>query len=94
MIVMDYELAMAASHDEGNRSMRRAGRKRWNRDDYNAACEAMDRFYPEPHRKSDGLRALRAVTDGEVGRCVWCGAAVRVDEADDHVVYSCPGTEG
>ena len=89
-IVMTYDLAMAASRDEGNRSMRKAGRTKWNVDDWNAACDALDRYYPQEQRASEGLKALRAVLDGETGRCVYCGQAVRIADADDHVASECP----
>lgn len=36
--VLTYELAMAAARDAANLQMRANGRKKWNRDDYNAAC--------------------------------------------------------
>lgn len=38
-------LAYAAGKDEGNRSMRKAGRTAWNRDDYNAAVREFNRLY-------------------------------------------------
>lgn len=31
-------IARAAGHDAGDRSMRAAGRRRWNQDDWNAAA--------------------------------------------------------
>jgi len=43
-----YDLAHAASRDAGNRSMRAAGRSKWNQDDYNVACAEFDRLMPEP----------------------------------------------
>lgn len=38
------EIARAAGWDAGNRSMRAAGRTRWNEDDWNAACEVTNRL--------------------------------------------------
>ena len=40
MIALDHELAIAASIDAGNRSMRKRRASRWNEDDYNAASKA------------------------------------------------------
>jgi hypothetical protein len=37
-IKLDQELVRAYATDEGNRSMRKAGRKAWNEDDYNVAA--------------------------------------------------------
>jgi hypothetical protein len=34
----------AAAQDAGNKSMRNAGRKVWNEDDYNTACEVFARL--------------------------------------------------
>lgn len=42
-----YDMAMAAARDEGNRHMRKAGRKVWNVDDYNAMCTEFSRLMPE-----------------------------------------------
>lgn len=46
-IIMTEPLARAAAWDEGNRSMRRAGRKVWNVDDWNAAAAEYARLWPE-----------------------------------------------
>lgn len=43
MITMTYSLAMAAGQDAANRSMRKAGRKAWNRADANIAAETTAR---------------------------------------------------
>jgi hypothetical protein len=40
------DVAWAAAHDAGNRSMRHAGRTSWNEDDYNAAVEEFNRLWP------------------------------------------------
>lgn len=45
-IIMDYDLAMAVGRDAANRNMRKAGRERWNEDDWNVACETFDRLFP------------------------------------------------
>ena len=34
-----YNMAMAAGWDEGDRSAKKAGRKKWNRSDWNAAAK-------------------------------------------------------
>jgi hypothetical protein len=41
-----YQLAHAAGIDAGNRSMRRAGRKKWNDRDYAAAIKEFERIWP------------------------------------------------
>lgn len=38
-------LASAAGQDKGNRSMRKAGRTVWNREDYNASCKEWARVF-------------------------------------------------
>jgi hypothetical protein len=43
-----YQLAYAAGMDAGNRSMRRAGRKKWNDRDYAAAVKEFERIWPRP----------------------------------------------
>lgn len=43
-MTMTYAIAMAASRDAGDRSMRAAGRQWWNEDDYNAACDEFARL--------------------------------------------------
>ena len=44
--VLTRELAFAAAWDTGMRSMRAAGRKKWNQDDYNVAAAEYDRLWP------------------------------------------------
>jgi len=38
------QIAYAAGQDAGNRSMRKAGRTKWNRTDYNAAAHETNRL--------------------------------------------------
>jgi hypothetical protein len=45
-MVMDYDLAMAIGRDAGNRSMRKAGRTAWSREDYNASVDAFEACLP------------------------------------------------
>lgn len=45
-ILLTYELLMASSRDAGNRSMREAGRDRWNEDDWNVAADAAEKLRP------------------------------------------------
>jgi len=45
-IKLTADLAMAAARDAGNRSMRKAGRSRWNLDDMRAARAEADRLAP------------------------------------------------
>lgn len=47
METMTREMAWAMATDEGNRSMRRAGRMTWNQDDFNAAAKMFNRLWPE-----------------------------------------------
>lgn len=46
-VPVTYEIAQAAGRDAGNRSMRAAGRTRWNDEDYNAAVAVRDRLLRE-----------------------------------------------
>ena len=46
-----YQLAHAAGIDAGNRSMRRAGRRKWNDRDYAAAVKEFERIWPSPKRQ-------------------------------------------
>ena len=43
---MAYRLAFAAAEDAANRSMRKAGRKAWNEDDWNVGVATFDRLCP------------------------------------------------
>jgi hypothetical protein len=45
-VALTYEMLMAASRDAGNASMRKAGRSKWSRRDWNAACAVADRLRP------------------------------------------------
>ena len=47
-IVMTYDLAMAIMKDTANASMRKAGRSKWSRADYNAGVKAFERCLPNP----------------------------------------------
>ena len=42
-IPLTYEIAMALSHDAGNRAMRKGGRRKWNCDDWNASVTVFDK---------------------------------------------------
>lgn len=44
--LMTYDLAMACGQDAANTRMRKAGRKKWNRDDYNEAVRKFNALYP------------------------------------------------
>lgn len=46
MTTMTYELAMAAARDAANARMRKAGRTRWNRADYNCMVATFNRLWP------------------------------------------------
>jgi hypothetical protein len=51
-----YQLAHAAATDAGNRSMRRAGRKKWNDRDYAAAVKEFERIWPTRKQERDWRR--------------------------------------
>jgi hypothetical protein len=42
---MAHELASAMGKDAANNQMRKAGRDKWNRADYNLCCETVQRWY-------------------------------------------------
>uniref|UniRef100_A0A6H1Z9Q4 Uncharacterized protein n=1 Tax=viral metagenome TaxID=1070528 RepID=A0A6H1Z9Q4_9ZZZZ len=46
LMKMTYPLAHAAATDEGNRSMRAGGRRRWSEEDYNASAKEFNRIFP------------------------------------------------
>ena len=48
-----YQLAHAAGTDAGNRSMRRAGRRKWNDLDYAAAVKEFERIWPTQKQELD-----------------------------------------
>lgn len=48
MIRMTYKLAMAAGADAANRSMRKAGRTKWSKKDYQICCDTVARLLPTP----------------------------------------------
>ena len=45
-IKLTRELAFAIAQDEANRRMRKAGRKKWNRSDYNHAVITFNKLWP------------------------------------------------
>lgn len=57
-IEITYDIAMAASRDAGDRSMRSDGRVQWSEKDWNVACETFERLYGtgeiEPPRAEQG----------------------------------------
>ena len=44
-MILTREIAHASGTDAGNRSMQAAGRKRWSREDYNAAATESNRLH-------------------------------------------------
>jgi len=48
LAALTYEMIHAAAWDEGNRNMRKHGRKSWNEDDWNAMAREFNRLMPEP----------------------------------------------
>lgn len=62
LLEMTYDIAMAASRDAGNRSMRKAGRTRWSVEDWNVAADEFNRLWPvERHLASLTATERRAV---------------------------------
>ncbi len=45
-VTMTYDLAMAAAKDAANARMRKAGRTKWNRADYNHMVRVFNRLWP------------------------------------------------
>lgn len=45
-ILITYEYAMASARDAANAQMRKAGRTKWNDDDWNKSCEVFNRLWP------------------------------------------------
>ena len=44
MAKLTYEMAMSAGKDAANRQMRKAGRKKWNKADYNLAARTANKL--------------------------------------------------
>ena len=40
-----YEIAHAAATDAANNQMRKAGRKKWSKADYNLACKTLNKLW-------------------------------------------------
>lgn len=49
-MTMTSAMARAAAQDAANRQMRKAGRKKWSRADYNLAVRTFDRLWPSEGR--------------------------------------------
>lgn len=64
-IEITYELAMAAAHDAGNRSMREEHRTKWAVKDWNVACETFERLWPNPARTVTNQPEYEQREDGE-----------------------------
>jgi hypothetical protein len=62
MIRVTRAIALAAGHDAGNRSMKRAGRVKWDETDWNAAADTFAALYPSEDihlfGESDSRRAI------------------------------------
>ncbi len=52
-IKLDKEMVRAYAMDEGNRSMRKAGRKVWNEDDYNVAARTYNELMDKVERDEE-----------------------------------------
>jgi len=46
MTQITQQIARAAAQDAGNNSMRKAGRSKWSKADYNAACATFAKLWP------------------------------------------------
>lgn len=46
--IMTCAIAMVAGRDVADRRMRSEGRTVWNEDDYDAACDEVERLWPSP----------------------------------------------
>jgi hypothetical protein len=46
-ITLTRKLAWAIATDEGNRYMRKGGRRAWDESDYNAPAKYLDKIYPK-----------------------------------------------
>lgn len=42
---LTFAIAYAAATDAANKQMRKAGRDKWDADDYNLACETINRLW-------------------------------------------------
>lgn len=59
---MTYKIAMAAAQDAGNRSMKKAGRKKWSKADYNVAAKTFNDLFPPSDIETAAARArMKAV---------------------------------
>ena len=58
-LTLKSEMIHAAAMDEGMRSMRAAGRKVWNREDYNACARESARLYEFYDKQHHDLHAGR-----------------------------------
>lgn len=62
---LTYKLAMAAARDVADRRMRSQGRKKWNRDDYNAMCAEFERLEAANRNLLKALQSAQWAYDGE-----------------------------
>lgn len=61
---MTREIALAAARDEGDRSMRAAGRTAWNQDDWYAASRRFNQVWANYHKALTSLNP-RTPTEGQ-----------------------------
>jgi hypothetical protein len=47
-VTLTYEIARAAATDAANRHMREACRTAWDEDDFQVACDTLDKLWFEP----------------------------------------------
>jgi hypothetical protein len=60
-MTLTYEMAMAAAHDAGNTSMRKAGRTKWDVEDWNIMCRTFDEIW-RPHVRFPERRNTEGTT--------------------------------
>lgn len=56
-----YKIGTAAGYDAANRSMRKAGRIAWSKDDYAAAVETFEKVYGCAGSRRDGTSSTDSV---------------------------------
>lgn len=52
-------IALATSQDAGNRSMKRAGRIKWDENDWNAAVDCFAALQPEPFTHDNAAKVSK-----------------------------------
>ena len=66
-VTLTRELAWAAATDEGNRSMRKGGRSKWNEEDYNVAVETFNELWPDEQNPNTSMWEREGIVEGGSG---------------------------